>query len=51
MGVYRCADRGDGIIFVAVAGLTAGFIAGASALALFAFFWWVLPLLLRSHGM
>jgi hypothetical protein len=39
------------IIFVAVAGLTAGFIAGASALALFAFFWWVLPLLLRSHGM
>ena len=39
------------IIFAAVAGSTAGFIAGACALALFAFFWWVLPLLLRTHGM
>jgi hypothetical protein len=38
------------IIFAAVAGHNAGYIAGASALALFAFFWWVLPLLLRAHG-
>jgi hypothetical protein len=39
------------IIFVAVAGLAAGVIAGACALAMFAFFWWALPLLLRTHGM
>ena len=39
------------IIFVAVAGPTAGFIAGACALAMFAFFWWAVPLLLRTHGM
>lgn len=39
------------IIFVAVAGPAVGFIAGACALALFAFFWWVLPLSLRTHGM
>jgi uncharacterized protein DUF6328 len=39
------------IIFVAVAGLTAGAIAGACALGLFAFFWWALPLWLRRHGM
>ncbi len=39
------------LIFVAVAGLMAGLIAGACALAMFASFWWVLPLLLRTHGM
>jgi Family of unknown function (DUF6328) len=39
------------IIFVAVAGLLAGLIAGACALAMFASFWWVLPLLLRTHGL
>jgi hypothetical protein len=39
------------IVFDSVAGRTAGLIAGACALALFGFFWWVLPLLLRSHGM
>ena len=38
------------IIFVAVAGTTAGLIAGACALTLFVFFWWVLPLSLRTHG-
>jgi hypothetical protein len=38
------------IIFAAVVGHNAGYIAGASALALFAFFWWALPLLLRTHG-
>jgi len=39
------------IIFAAVSGRNAGLIAGACALALFTFFWWVLPLLLRTHGM
>lgn len=39
------------IIFVAVAGATVGFIAGAFALVLFAIFWWALPLSLRTHGM
>ena len=39
------------IVFVAVAGRTAGYIAGACAVALFAFFWWGLPLLLRTRGM
>jgi Family of unknown function (DUF6328) len=39
------------IVFDAVAGRTAALVAGACALGLFAFFWWVLPLLLRSHGM
>jgi hypothetical protein len=39
------------IIFFAVGGLAAGVIAGACALAMFAFFWWALPLLLRTHGM
>jgi hypothetical protein len=39
------------IVFAAVAGRGAGVIAGACALALFAFFWWALPLLLRTHGM
>lgn len=39
------------IVFVAVAGATVGFIAGACALALFALFWWALPLTLRTHGM
>ncbi len=39
------------IIFAAVSGSNAGFIAAACALAMFAFFWWALPLLLRTHGM
>ena len=39
------------IVFAAVAGRNAGLIAGASALTLFAFFWWLLPLLLRTRGM
>jgi hypothetical protein len=39
------------IIFAAVAGTTAGLIAGTCALAMFAFFWWLLPLRLRTHGM
>ncbi|OBH58928.1 DUF6328 family protein [Mycobacterium sp. E2479] len=58
---HRCAFAGLGllglaviglttIIFAAVAGLTVGLIAGACALPLFIFFWWVLPLSLRTHG-
>ena len=39
------------VIFAAVSGRNAGFIAGACALAMFAFFWWVLPLMLRTRGM
>jgi len=39
------------IVFAAVAGPTAGFIAGACAVVLFGFFWWLLPLLLRTRGM
>jgi hypothetical protein len=39
------------VIFAAVEGRNAGFIAGAAALAMFAFFWWVLPLMLRTRGM
>jgi hypothetical protein len=39
------------IVFAAVAGRAAGLIAGACAMVLFAFFWWALPLLLRTHGM
>jgi hypothetical protein len=39
------------IVFAAVAGRGAGVIAGACALAIFAFFWWTLPLLLRTRGM
>jgi hypothetical protein len=38
------------IVFVAVAGTTVGWIAGACALTLFTFFWWLLPLSLRTHG-
>lgn len=38
------------VVFVAVAGRNAGLVAGACALAMFAFFWWALPLLLRTHG-
>jgi Family of unknown function (DUF6328) len=38
------------IIFVAVAGHTAGVIAGVCALPLFTFFWWLLPLMLRTRG-
>ncbi|CAM3338470.1 DUF6328 domain-containing protein [Mycobacterium colombiense] len=58
---HRCAFAGLGllglaliglttIIFAAVAGRTAGLIAGACALPLFTFFWWVLPLMLRTRG-
>lgn len=39
------------IVFDSVAGRTAGFVAGGCALALFGFFWWLLPLLLRTRGM
>ena len=39
------------IVFDAVSGPTAGLIAGACALTLFAFFWWFLPLSLRTRGM
>lgn len=39
------------IVFAAVAGSSAALIAGACALTLFAFFWWVLPLILRTRGM
>ncbi len=39
------------VVFDAVSGDSAGLIAGACALALFTFFWWVLPLILRTHGM
>ena len=38
------------IIFAAVSGRNAGFIAGAFALALFTLFWLVVPLLLRTRG-
>jgi hypothetical protein len=59
---HRCAYAGLGllglaltgvtvIVFAAVAGRGAGVIAGTCALALFAFFWWTLPLLLRTRGM
>ncbi|MEB4207514.1 DUF6328 family protein [Mycobacterium sp. 94-17] len=37
------------IIFAAVAGYRVGLVAGACALPLFTFFWWVLPLALRRH--
>lgn len=39
------------IVFAAVAGRSPALIAGACALTLFTFFWWLLPLLLRSRGM
>ena len=39
------------IVFAAVAGSGAALIAGAGALTLFTFFWWMLPLLLRTRGM
>jgi Family of unknown function (DUF6328) len=39
------------IIFAAVAGHSAGVIAGACVLPLFTFFWWLLPLMLRTRGM
>jgi Family of unknown function (DUF6328) len=39
------------IVFTAVAGRSPGLIAGAGALTLFTFFWWLLPLLLRTRGM
>ncbi|KLO43841.1 membrane protein [Mycobacterium nebraskense] len=60
-GAHRCAYAGLAllglaltgmtiIVFTAVAGSSPGLIAGVCALALFAFFWWLLPLLLRTHG-
>jgi Family of unknown function (DUF6328) len=59
---HRCAYAGlallgtaltgvTAIVFDSVAGRTAGLVAGACALGLFAFFWWALPLLLRTRGM
>jgi hypothetical protein len=59
---HRCAYAGLGllglaligmtvIIFAAVAGRNVGLVAGACALPLFTFFWFVLPLMLRTRGM
>ncbi|MEE6177137.1 DUF6328 family protein [Mycobacterium sp. 050134] len=59
---HRCAYAGltllgaaltgvTAVVFAAVAGEHAAVIAGACALALFTFFWWVLPLILRTRGM
>ncbi|OBG99481.1 MULTISPECIES: DUF6328 family protein [unclassified Mycobacterium] len=39
------------IVFASVAGNRPALIAGICALALFTFFWWVLPLVLRTRGM
>ena len=39
------------VVFAAVSGGDAALIAGACALALFTFCWWVLPLVLRTRGM
>ena len=39
------------IVFTAVGGPSPGLIAGACALTLFMFFWWLLPLLMRTRGM
>ena len=38
------------VVFTTVAGSSPGLIAGACALTLFALFWWLLPLLLRTRG-
>jgi hypothetical protein len=38
------------IIFAAVSGRSAGFVAGACALTLFTVFWLIVPLLLRTRG-
>ncbi len=38
------------IVFAAVSDRNAAFVAGACALAMFTFFWWVLPLILRTRG-
>lgn len=57
---HRCAYLGLGllgaaltgmtaIVFAAVSGRNAGFVAGACALALFTVFWLLLPLLLRTR--
>jgi hypothetical protein len=59
---HRCAGAGlallglaltgmTTIIFAAVSGRNVGLIAGACALAMFTFFWWALPLMLRTRGM
>jgi hypothetical protein len=58
---HRCAQAGllllgvaltgmTIVIFAAVSGRNVGFAAGACALALFTFFWLVVPLLLRNRG-
>ena len=39
------------IVFGAVSGANAALVAGACALALFTFFWWMLPLMLRTREM
>ena len=39
------------IVFTAVGGPSPGLIAGVCALTLFMFFWWLLPLLMRTRGM
>ncbi len=59
---HRCAYAGlallgaaltgvTAVVFAAVSGGSAAVIAGVSALALFTFFWWVLPVILRTRGM
>ena len=58
---HRCALAGiallglamigmTAIIFAAVSGRNVGFAAGACALALFAVFWLIVPLFIRTHG-
>ena len=59
---HRCAFAGLSLLGLAVVGLTTIIFAavagrdgwaswpGAGALPLFVFFWWVLPLVLRTHG-
>jgi hypothetical protein len=39
------------IIFAAVSGRNVAFVAGGCALVMLTFFWWVLPLILRTRGM
>ncbi len=39
------------VVFAAVSGDNAAFVAGACALVMFTLFWWVLPLILRIRGM
>jgi hypothetical protein len=52
LGLHGLAVIGLNVIFFgAVAGRNVGLVAGACALPLFTFFWFVLPLMLRTRGM